>query len=99
MKAFRSALPSTGVTTMSELAIAGSGYHGCGAATVEHKVAIGLAAGHVGSQRPNLNPQAPAFAVAFDVKQVIARAAVLALGRRRGRGHAQHRDRAVGSGD
>src|ERR1700682_2096586 len=98
MKALRSDLPATGATTMSEEAIASS-YHGEGPAAVEHEVAIGLAARAVRAQCAQFDADPPALVLALDVNQVVARAAVLAVRRRRGRGDADHGHRPVGPGD
>src|SRR5882757_8978422 len=98
MKALRSDLPSTGDTTMSGEAIASS-YHGEGPAAVEHEVAIGLAARAVFAQGAQFDADSPALVLALDVNQVVARAAVLAVRRRRGRGYADHGHRSVGTGD
>src|SRR5215468_5608121 len=99
MKALRSDLPATGETTMSEETIAVSGYHGERARSVEGERAVGLAACAIGAQGPNVDLQPPAVVLALDVNQVIARAAVLAVGRGRGRGDANHRHRPVGTGN
>src|SRR5438552_12395554 len=93
MKAFRSDLPSTGETTMSEEAMTGSSYHGGRDRAVEHQLSVGLTAAGIGLERPYLDLELPAFALALDADQVIAGAAVLAVRRRRSRGHAQHGDR------
>src|SRR6476469_2770354 len=98
MKALRSALPSTGVTKMSEAAI-GSSYHGKAAGTVEHEVALRHTTAVVIVERPHLHCEPPARAIAVDVNQMIAGAAILAVARRRGRADAQHRDRPVRAGD
>src|SRR3954471_11884058 len=98
MNALRSALPSTGVTVMSEVAI-GSRYHGEAAGTVEEELAIGLAAGVAVVQRADLHREAPAAALALDLDQVVARAAVAALARRRRRAHAQDGNRTVRAHD
>src|SRR5438128_8094519 len=92
MKVLRSDLPSTGVTTMSEEAMVESTYHGSDGGAVEHQLAVGLAAVMPRVERPHLDPQPPAIAVAFDVKQMIARATVFAVGRCRGGGHSQDRN-------
>src|SRR4051794_25798989 len=99
MKVLRSALPSTGVTTMSEFAMVGSGYHVRRAGTVEHKVAIRFTAAVVGPERADLQLETPALAVASDAQQMIARPAILAAPRRGRRGDAQHRHRALRAGD
>src|SRR5438105_15237802 len=99
MKAFRSDLPSTGVTTMSEEAMTGSSYHGRRDRAVEHEVAVRLAATGIGLERPNLELESPALAFALDPDQVIAGASVLAAGSRRSRGHAQDRHRPLWAGN
>src|SRR5262249_325302 len=99
MKALRSDLPVTGETTMSEETIAVSGYHGERARSVEGESAVGFAACAIGPQGPHIDHHPPAVVLALDVNQVIARAAVLAVGRGRGRGDADHRHRPVGTGD
>src|SRR6266849_4936171 len=98
MNALRSDLPPTGDTTMSGEAIASS-YHGKGPAAVEHEVAIGLAARAVFAQGAQFDADPPTLVLAFDVNQVVARASVLAIGRRRSRGDADHGHWPVRSGD
>ncbi len=95
MKAFRSDLRATGVTTMSKEAIAASGYHGRAARR------CGTTSWPSGSQpvpsafraRNSTSSRQPAASRARCRTRVIARAAVLAVGRRRGRSDADHRDR------
>src|SRR5258707_6502055 len=98
MNALRSDLPPTGDTTMSGEAIASS-YHGKGPAAVEHEVAIGLAARAVFAQGAQFDADPPARVLALDVNQMVARAAVLAIRRRRRRGDADHGHWPVGTGD
>src|SRR5260221_182808 len=86
MKALRSDLPSTGVTTMSEEAMTGSSYHGGRDRAVEHQFAVGLAAAAIGLERPDLQFQRPARSLALDPNQVIAGAPVLATMPRRRNG-------------
>src|SRR5262245_52402881 len=62
MKALRSDLPSTGVTTTSEEAMTGSSYHGGRDRAVEHQHAVRLAARAIGFERANLQPELPAVA-------------------------------------
>src|SRR5689334_13407419 len=99
MKALRSAFEATGEATMSEEAMILSTYHGCIGRTVEDQPAIGLAAAAVRRERPNIDLEAPAARVAIDVDQVISRAPVFAVGRRRCRRNAQHGHGAVGTGN
>src|SRR5258708_36033215 len=99
MKALRSDLPSTGVTTMSEEAMPGSSYHGGRNRAVDHEFAVRLAAAGVGLERPDLELERPALAVALDPDQVVAGTAVLAAGSCRGRGHPKHRHRPLRSGN
>src|SRR6185312_703305 len=89
MKALRSALLSTRVTTISMEVMTTSMSRGA----VEHQFAVRLATVEGCVQCPQLDPQAPAIVLALDMNQVIARTPVLAVGRRRCRRHAQHRDR------
>src|SRR5260370_9505503 len=98
MNALRSDLPPTGDTTMSGEAIASS-YHGEGPTAVEHEVAIGLAARAVLAQGAQFNADPPAGVLALDVNQMIARASVLAVRRRRRRGDADHGHRPVRPSD
>src|SRR5216683_6646305 len=98
MNALRSDLPPTGDTTISGEAIASS-YHGKGPAAVEHEVAIGLAALAVFAQCAQFDADPPALDLAFDVNQVVARATVLAVRRRRSRGDANDGHRPVRPGD
>src|SRR5258708_23301083 len=99
MKAFRSDLPSTGETTMSEEAMTGSSYHGPRDRAVEHQFAVRLAAAGVGRERPDLEPQRPALAAALDPDQVIAGAPVLAAWGGRGGAHPPHPNRPSRPGD
>ena len=64
-------------------------------AAVEHELAIGLAARAVLAQRAQFDAEPPAFVLALDMNQVVARAAVLAARRRRSRGDADHGHRPV----
>src|SRR5258707_14583175 len=98
MKVLRSDLPPPGDTTMSGEAIASSS-PGESPAAVEHEVAIGLAARAVFAQGTQFDADPPALVLAFDVNQVVARAAVLAVRRRRRRGDADHGHRPVRSGN
>ena len=70
-------MPSTGVTTMSEVAI-GSGYHGEAAALWNTRSPSGSQPLSSAVERADLHRETPALALALDVNQVIARAAVLA---------------------
>jgi hypothetical protein len=98
MNALRSALPTTGDTTISDEAIVSSTYHGSAGATVEDQPAVRLAAA-TGRRKPAyLDLEAPSLAVAVDVDQVIAGAPVLAARGGRGRADAEHRHRTVGTG-
>src|SRR3954470_15984759 len=90
MKALRSDLPSTWVTTISEDAMTTS----MSRWTVEHQFPVGLAAVEGCVQCPQLDAERPAAIAALDVNQMIAGAAILAVRRGRSRGHADHRDRA-----
>src|SRR5258708_28342278 len=98
MNALRSDLPPTGDTTMSGEAIASS-YHGERPAAVEHEVAVGLAARAVFAQGAQFDADPPALVLALDVNQVVARASVLAVGRRRSRADAVHGHWSIGTGD
>src|SRR6516225_5011890 len=98
MKALRSDLPSTGVTTMSDETI-GSSYHGALDGAVEHQFAVRLAAGGICLERADLQPKRPAGAVALDAKKMVTGAAVLAARCGRRRGHTDHRHGPMGSGN
>src|SRR5262245_35077918 len=99
MKALRSDLRATGVTTMLEEDIARSSYHGERPATVERQNSVGFTAGAVRAERAQLDLEAPARCFTLDANEMPARAAVLAAGRGRGRGDADHRDRPGWAGD
>src|SRR6266540_395633 len=99
MKALRSDLPATGATTMSEEAIACSSYHGERPATVEREPSVGLAACAIGAQGAQFDVKSPGCRFTHDANQMVAGAAVLAAGSRRGRGHADDRHGAVGTDD
>src|SRR3990167_10936448 len=90
MKSLRSALVATGETTRSEGAMSVSTYHARDGAP-EHELAIEFAPGAIGTQRADVDAQAPSCRLTLDMDQVVARPAILAAGSRRSRGDADHR--------